>query len=83
MIVLSWLKSRIIEPTSWIAIGLGAVIISIAIPDIAIYLLIAAAVTVALGVIMKERGDGGRRRDAGQSHQDTRWRCSWHDGQGA
>jgi energy-converting hydrogenase Eha subunit A len=58
MIVLSWLKSRIIEPTSWIAIGLGAVIVSIAIPDIAIYLLIAAAVTVALGVIMKERGDG-------------------------
>jgi|TARA_R110002020_G_scaffold390400_1_gene600879 hypothetical protein len=58
MIVFNWLKSRIIEPTSWIAIGLGAVIASIAVPSVAIYLLSASAVTVAFGIFMKEKGNG-------------------------
>ena len=53
-----WVKSRIVEPTSWIAVGVGSIIISIVVPSAAVYLLIAAAVTVALGIFMKEKGNG-------------------------
>lgn len=58
MKIMNWVKSRIVEPTSWIAVGVGAIIISIVVPSAAVYLLIAAAVTVALGIFMKERGNG-------------------------
>lgn len=58
MKIINWVTSRIIEPTSWIAVGLGAVIVSLLLPNIAAYLLTAAAVTVALGVFMKEKGNG-------------------------
>lgn len=58
MKIMNWVKSRIVEPTSWIAVGVGAIIISIVVPPAAVYLLIAAAVTVALGIFMKERGNG-------------------------
>ena len=58
MKIINWVASRIIEPTSWIAVGLGAVIVSLLLPNIAVYLLTAAAVTVALGVFMKEKGNG-------------------------
>ena len=58
MKIMNWVKSRIVEPTSWIAVGVGAIIFSIVVPSAAGYLLIAAAVTVALGIFMKERGNG-------------------------
>ena len=58
MKIMNWVKSRIVEPTSWIAVGVGAIIISIVVPSAAVYLLIAAAVPVALGIFMKERGNG-------------------------
>tara|TARA_B100000700_G_scaffold241683_1_gene269094 strand:- start:1436 stop:1612 length:177 start_codon:yes stop_codon:yes gene_type:complete len=58
MKIMNWVKSRIVEPTSWIAVGVGAIIISIIVPSAAVYLLIAAAVTVALGIFMKEKGNG-------------------------
>ena len=58
MKIMNWVKSRIVEPTSWIAVGVGAIIISIVVRSAAVYLLIAAAVTVALGIFMKERGNG-------------------------
>ena len=58
MKIMNWVRSRIVEPTSWIAVGVGAIIISIVVPSAAVYLLIAAAVTVALGIFMKERGNG-------------------------
>ena len=58
MKLMTWVKSRIVEPTSWIAVGVGAIIISIVVPSADVYLLIAAAVTVALGIFMKERGNG-------------------------
>tara|TARA_Y100001973_G_C5207504_1_gene342656 strand:- start:2063 stop:2239 length:177 start_codon:yes stop_codon:yes gene_type:complete len=58
MKIMNWVKSRIVEPTSWIAVGVGAIIISIVVPSAAVYLLIAAAVTVALGIFMKEKGNG-------------------------
>ena len=58
MKIMNWVKSRIVEPTSWIAVGVGAIIISIVVPSAAVYLLIAAAVTVGLGIFMKEKGNG-------------------------
>tara|TARA_R110002124_G_scaffold227360_1_gene392609 strand:- start:209 stop:394 length:186 start_codon:yes stop_codon:yes gene_type:complete len=55
-VVVDWVKNRIVEPTSWIAVGVGALILSMCIPVGGIYFLGAAAVTVVAGVIMKEQG---------------------------
>jgi len=53
---MNWIKSRIVEPTSWLAVGVGAIVISSVVPSIAVWLMIAAAVTVAAGIILKEKG---------------------------
>ncbi len=56
--ILDWVKSRIVEPTSWIAVGVGAVVLSIVIPSAATVFLIITAITVGLGIFMKEKGNG-------------------------
>ena len=55
---MKWIKDRIVEPTSWLAVGIGAIVLSMLIPQFAIVFMIIAAVTVAAGVIMKEKGNG-------------------------
>jgi hypothetical protein len=56
--MMKWIKDRIVEPTSWLAVGIGAIVLSMLIPKLALTLMIIAAVTVAAGVIMKEKGNG-------------------------
>jgi hypothetical protein len=54
---MNWIKSRIVEPTSWLAVGVGAIVVSSVVPSsVAVWLMIAAAVTVAAGIILKEKG---------------------------
>ena len=53
---MTWIKSRIIEPTTWVAVGLGAVVISMILPATAFAMWCLAAVTIAAGVFMKEKG---------------------------
>ena len=55
---MDWVKQRIVEPTTWLSVGVGAVILSMILPKAAVFFLIAAAVTVGLGIFMKENGDG-------------------------
>jgi hypothetical protein len=56
MEAMEWIKSRLVEPTTWISIGVGAVLLSIVMPKAASMFLVAAAVTVAAGIFMKEKG---------------------------
>ena len=56
MNIMSWIKSRIVEPTTWLAVGVGAVVLSMMIPAIAIALWIIAICTVGAGIFMKEKG---------------------------
>jgi len=56
MNIMSWIKSRIVEPTTWLAVGVGAVVLSMMIPAIAIALWIIAIATVGAGIFMKEKG---------------------------
>jgi|TARA_R110000824_G_scaffold67401_8_gene174700 hypothetical protein len=56
MNILSWIKKRIVEPTTWLAVGLASVIVSIMIPVIAMWLWCISAITVAAGIFMKEKG---------------------------
>lgn len=58
MDIMSWVKERIVEPTSWVAVGVGALVLSIVAPSAAPVFLIIAAITVALGIFMKEKGNG-------------------------
>ncbi len=53
---MNWIRSRIVEPTSWLAVGVGALILSMIMPESAFYFLLAAAVMAAAGIIMRERG---------------------------
>jgi len=55
-VVVDWVRNRVVEPTSWIAVGVGALILSICIPAGGLYFLGAAAVTVVAGIFMKEQG---------------------------
>tara|TARA_Y100001963_G_scaffold146159_1_gene220705 strand:- start:276 stop:497 length:222 start_codon:yes stop_codon:yes gene_type:complete len=56
MNIMNWIKSRIVEPTTWLAVGVGAVVLSMMIPAIAIVLWIIAIATVGAGIFMKEKG---------------------------
>ena len=56
MNIMNWIKSRIVEPTTWLAVGVGAVVLSMMIPAIAIALWIIAIGTVGAGIFMKEKG---------------------------
>lgn len=53
---MNWIKSRIVEPTTWLAVGVGAILLSTVVPVAAAWLMIAAAITVAAGVVLKEKG---------------------------
>ncbi len=53
---MDWIKSRIVEPTTWISVGVGAILLSVVVPSGAEIFMIAAAVTVAAGIFMKEKG---------------------------
>jgi hypothetical protein len=53
---MDWIKSRIVEPTTWISVGVGAILLSIIIPNGADIFMIAAAATVGAGIFMKEKG---------------------------
>tara|TARA_R100000687_G_C6399997_1_gene141412 strand:- start:110 stop:277 length:168 start_codon:yes stop_codon:yes gene_type:complete len=53
---MNWITDRIVEPTSWLAVGVGALVLSVAVPEGAFYFLVAAAATAAAGIIMRERG---------------------------
>ena len=57
MDIMNWIKSRIVEPTTWLAVGVGAVVLSMMIPAIAIALWIIAIATVGAGIFMKEKGE--------------------------
>ena len=58
MPVIEWVKSRLVEPTTWLAVGVAAILLSTLIPAGTDYFMGLASVTVVAGVVMKERGDG-------------------------
>ena len=55
---MKWITERIAEPTTWVAVGVGAIAVSMVVPAAASYLIVVAAVTVAAGIILKEKGNG-------------------------
>ena len=56
MMIMEWVKKRVVEPTSWLAIGVGAVILSMMMPSWSIWFWCVAGATVVAGIVMKERG---------------------------
>ena len=58
MPVIEWVKSRLIAPTTWLAVGVAAILLSTFIPAGSDYIMGLAAVTVVAGVVMRERGNG-------------------------
>ena len=57
MTIMDWVMERIVEPTSWIAIGVGAIILSMIMPSWAMWFLCIAGATVVAGVVMKEKAE--------------------------
>ena len=57
MTIMDWVRNRIVEPTSWIAIGVGAIILSMIMPSWAMWFWCIAGATVVAGVIMKEKAE--------------------------
>ena len=57
MTIMDWVRNRIVEPTSWIAIGVGSIILSMIMPSWAMGFLCIAGATVVAGVIMKEKAE--------------------------
>ena len=57
MMIMEWVKKRVVEPTSWISVGAGAIILSMMIPSWAIVLWCVAGATVVAGIVMKERAE--------------------------
>ena len=55
---MKWITSRLVEPTTWVAVGVAAVAVSTLVPVATAYLMVVAAVTVAAGIILKEKGNG-------------------------
>lgn len=55
---MQWITNRITEPTTWVAVGVGAVVVSLMVPTATAYLWSLAAVTVIAGIILKEKGNG-------------------------
>lgn len=53
---MDWIKDRIVEPTTWLAVGVGSILLSMVIPQGTEVFLIAAAGTVAAGIFMREKG---------------------------
>ena len=57
MTIMDWVRNRIVEPTSWIAIGVGSIILSMIMPSWARWFLCIAGATVVAGIIMKEKAE--------------------------
>lgn len=57
MSIMDWVMKRIVEPTSWIAVGVGAIILSMIMPSWAMWFLCIAGATVVAGVVMKEKAE--------------------------
>ena len=57
MTKMDWVHNRIVEPTSWIAVGMGAVLLSMWMPSWAMWFWCIAGATVVAGVIMKEKAE--------------------------
>ena len=57
MMIMEWVKKRVVEPTSWLAIGMGAVVLSMMMPTWAIWFWCVAGATVVAGIVMKERAE--------------------------
>ena len=55
---MKWITERNTEPTTWVAVGVGAVVVSMMVPTAASYLIVVAAITVVAGIILKEKGNG-------------------------
>ena len=53
---MDWITSRIKEPTTWLSVGMGALVFSVLIPKWAIVLVLVAAVTALAVIVMKEKG---------------------------
>ncbi len=57
MSIMDWVMKRIVEPSSWIAVGVGAIILSMIMPSWAMWFLCIAGATTVAGVIMKEKAE--------------------------
>ena len=57
MIVLTWLKERFMEPSTWLGIGIGLMSVSFMFPTWIGALMIAAILTVIVGVVLKEKSN--------------------------
>ncbi len=57
MSIMDWVMKRIVEPSSWIAVGVGAIILSMIMPSWAMWFLCIAGATVVAGVVMKEKAE--------------------------
>jgi|TARA_R100000315_G_C5201826_1_gene118775 hypothetical protein len=55
-LVVNWVADRIVEPTSWISVGVGAIVLSILVPVGTPYFLGIAGATALAGMLMKEKG---------------------------
>jgi|TARA_R110002020_G_scaffold48763_3_gene138970 hypothetical protein len=53
---MQWILDRIVEPTTWLAVGVGAIILSMILPQAGPLFLIVAGCTVAAGIFMREKG---------------------------
>ena len=57
MIVLTWLKERSIEPSTWLGIGIALMSASFMFPTWIGALMIAAIITAIVGVVLKEKSN--------------------------
>tara|TARA_R100001377_G_scaffold75981_1_gene52735 strand:+ start:853 stop:1026 length:174 start_codon:yes stop_codon:yes gene_type:complete len=57
MIVLTWLKERSIEPSTWLGIGIALMSASFMFPTWIGALMIAAVITAIVGVVLKEKSN--------------------------
>ena len=57
MIVLTWLKERSIEPSTWLGIGIALMSASFMFPMWIGALMIAAIITAIVGVVLKEKSN--------------------------
>jgi len=56
MEMMEWIRKRIVEPSTWSAMGVGAIVMSMMLPAWAMWFWCGAAVTVVAGIMMKEKG---------------------------
>ena len=57
MEMMEWVRKRVVEPSTWAAMGVGAIVMSMMLPAWAMWFWCVAAVTVVAGIVMKERAE--------------------------